>query len=184
MRTDGLHLLLAGGVALGLVSHYKGQQIMTIEPSQIFSLSPKPGTAVFPVNVRLLGGTDVLVSGCFSEMTVGELMQRTAVALQQAPGRVQLQLEGLPVDRYLTLGQAGISAETVLDYRTSLLGGLRQWESAMLDTYTRLMKGEQVVISRFQLFAWDCAIEADPLRVVNDYHAQIVEFYIKTWTWL
>lgn len=172
------------GVLLGLAyGYYKYTQNVVIQPSQIFSLSP-PSGSTFSVQVRLLDNSIVPVAGCFSEMKVGELMKRTAVALQTPPGRVQLQLQGLPVSRDLTIGGAGITPTTLLDFRTSLLGGMRSDEEAILKSYTQLLNGESVTVARSQICAWQNSLTSSSLKVVNDYFQQTQELLTRTWTWL
>lgn len=133
--------IVCGALITGatLLSGYLLVRQHWLQPNEIFSLSSPTGQT-FPVNVKLLDGSVVPVPGCFSEMSVAELRKRVAVALQTPPGRVSLQLDGLPVDRDLTLGGAGITAESTLDFRTSLLGGIRPSEAALLRTYTQLLR--------------------------------------------
>jgi hypothetical protein len=168
-------IVMGGGISYIIYDHgYKG---IRIEPSQIFSLSP-PSGATFPVNVRLIDNSVVSVSGCFSEMKVSELMRRTAVALQTPPGRVQLQIDGYPIRRDLTIGQAGIAPTTLLDFRTCLQG-VHPMEDELLRSYTQLLNGDAITVTKSQLWAWHGALVGTPLTVTNDYSSQLPELFAK-----
>jgi hypothetical protein len=176
--TAGIAFPALFGFALG--SYYLSRKSVTIQPSQIFSLSPPTGSS-FPVNVRLIDHSVVPVAGCFSEMKVSELMKRTAVALQTPPGRVQLQIDGYPIYGDLTLGEAGIGPATLLDFRTSLQE-IHPMEEEILKNYTQLLNGEAITITRSQIWAWEGALRPHFLRISNDYPPQMLELFYKTFS--
>lgn len=150
---------------------HTSQQPVLIRPQQLFTLSSPSGKS-FPIDVKLIDGSTVTLSNCFSEMYVGELKKRIAVALQEPPGRIQLIHRCAPLGgRFVELSRAGLSEGSTLQlFSSQCTAPMLPAETEILEIYRTLLSGKSAPLARVQIEAWESVLcGKGGLEVDNDY---------------